>query len=283
VVANSTDPPRRVRKAAAKKIPARPQEPLVIDSHSALLRRRKAMLNALTSEPGRARLLFANPVLAFRDAGVVVSPAIADHILHSLQHPPEVKTQRERLTELLRKALGSAPHPSDPGWLATTVFTQLKVGPLDTAGLEPTYLPAIPEDAQKNLRALLPPRTRPRLPARPTTPAKQALWRIDIGAEVPERPPAKRIPKRLALEQLWFYLPRHDLIRPMLELGIIERSTMPVLSAAAFRKVRSGEQTNGLVDWIQDVSFPATARKPADRAGRPTPPDPAAPPKGPGS
>jgi len=215
------------------------------------------MVKALTSDLDRGRLLFANPALAFKDAGVQLSPAVADHILHTLRHSPETRTRREQLTALLKEQLGVAPHPSDGKWLAGTLFERLGLGPLRTFGHQPAYLPAIPADAEEQLRGLLPPSSRPRLPARAVRARRQALWRLDLDTEVPTLPATKRVPKQVTLEELWFYLGRHELVRPLLELGIIERSTMPVLGATAFRRVKAGEPTNGFVDWIDDVSFPS--------------------------
>jgi hypothetical protein len=236
---------------------------LRIDNHRALLGMRRQMLSALTRDPGASRMLFANPVLAFRDVGVTITPTIADHIRHVVSHPPRVRTERERLTEKLKEALGTDPHPSKPVWLASIVFDQLGVPPLETAGHEPVYVPALGAGAEERLRALLPPPTRRRIPGVVVPPRPvPGVWRLDLDAAGPELqvstdPP----PGKLSLDELWFYRGRHDLVDDLLRLGIIEKSALPVLGPATYRKVKDGALTNGLIDWVDSVRFPRSARQ----------------------
>lgn len=232
-------------------------------------------------------MLFANASLAFKDAGVDLSPAISNHLLHTVRQSKSATTQRERLTEQLQKALGEKPRPSDPGWLATTVFTKLKVKALDTAGHEPTYEPSIPEVVQERLRKHLAPASRPRLPARTSgqPAAPPVLFRLDLDAPVPQLDPAKKTPKALPLPQLWFYLGAHDLVRPLLELGILEVSVMATLTREQYEQVRAGRKTGGFLDWVNTVSFPddklgrrhiATGSDPEKVPAKKTPPKKAA-------
>lgn len=234
---------------------------LTIDSHRALIARRQDMLTKLTSDPAASRMLLANPVQAFRDAGVTISPAIADHVLHSVRHPPRVQTERERLTAKLREALQVEPHPSQPGWLAAIVFGQLEVKPLQTDGLEPAYLPLVNPEAEKRLRRLLPPRSRPRKPGiRTPPPARPGVWRLNLETPPPDLPVAAGPPPpELTLPDLWFYRARHDLIPELLRLGIIEVSAIPMLSPATYRRVKNGALTNGLLDWVDEIKFSESA------------------------
>jgi hypothetical protein len=220
------------------------------------------MVAALTSDPDRARLLFANPALAFREAGVTLSPAIANHITHAIQQPPRVRTRREELTAQLTKALGEAPKPSDPAWTAKTLFDTLKVAPLEVAGQAPTYLPVIPADALDRLRALLPQGNR--VAARPTraSAAPVPVWRLDLEAAVPDLPQAGNRPKTVSLPELWFYLGNHELVHPLLELGILQVSVLRVLTREEFAKVRDREITPGFIGWINAVEFPRQRKAP---------------------
>ncbi len=246
--------------------PAAGPPALKITTHRALVGERTTIIAALAADPRSARMLAANPALALRAVGVQLSPAIADHILHAVQQPAEVRSRRAELAAALTKDLGVAPHPSDPARLAEILFGALHLHPLATAGRQPTYVPTIPEASQDRLRALLPNPDR-RLPARtaPTAPSTRPppVWRLDPGAPVPALPRARFRPKRVTLPELWFYLPSHELVRPLLELGILEVSVMPVLPPDAFAKVRDGGQTGGLTDWIQSVTFPRGSRKAA--------------------
>jgi hypothetical protein len=240
----------------------------VVRTESDLIRQRTAMVRALTVRPEVARLLLANPVLAFRDVGVTISPAVATHILHAVRHPASVRAERQLLTDELRAALTAAPRPTDPEWLATALFTQLKVTPLVTKGRQPTYLAAIPADARLRLHALLPRRRRHRLPTGPDTGAtatrRQPLRRLDLDAPVVECPVARTAPTRVSLEQLWFYRGAHDLVRPLLRLGIIEHNALPLLGAAAYRKARSGERPYDLLRWIDHIGWPENPRSRRD-------------------
>lgn len=249
--------PRKARAAAAK--PARPDASTLIhvDSHRALLRERSAMVEALSKRPELLPLLLANPVLAFRDAGVRFAPAIASHVLHALQYPPAVRAELTELTDQLHAALDELPKPKNPAWLAGAVFDRLEVAPLRTSGLRPAYVSATPPDARARLEALLPQRERMVLPDVPEGAARrQPLMRLDLDAPLVDCPPAKTRPKTLTLEALWFYRGRHELIRPLLRLGVIQSSGMPFLGAESYRKAKSGERPNALVGWVEQVSFP---------------------------
>jgi hypothetical protein len=243
----------------------RPSAPprLTIDSHRLLAARRKAVIDALVTDPARGRLLFANASLAFKDAGIDLSPDIADHVLHTLRQSAAATTRRGRLTAQLKEALGVVPHPSDPSWLATTLFERLGLSPLATKGHDAVYQPAIPAEVEERLRAHLPPASRPRLPARGTTTAPHTIpWRLDLDAPVPVLPKARRAPKAVTLDDLWFYLDVHELVRPLLELGILEVSVLPTLTRSQYEAVKAGRPTGGFLDWVDAVSFPEERIRP---------------------
>lgn len=239
-----------------------PSTPLSITSHRDLIGKRTAMVAALTSDPDRARLLFANPALAFREAGVTLSPAIANHITHAIQQPPRVRTRREELTAMLTKALGEAPRPSDPEWTATTLFDSLKVAPLQVAGHEPAYIPAVPADSLDRLRGLLPQGDRVAARPVPASTAPVPVWRLDLEAAVPQLPRARRRPRKVSLPELWFYLGKHELVHPLLELGILQVSVMRVLTREEYAKVRDREIAPGFIGWIDTVEFPRQRKAP---------------------
>ena len=239
-------------------IPAKPA-PIVVSSHRSLLAKRDAMVAALQAKPELLPLLAANPVLAFRDAGVTISPEVASHVLHALQYPPAVRAERDRLIKELQEGLGEAPRPRDATWLAVTVFEKLKVAPLETRGRQPAYVSAIPDDARERLQALLPDRPRVQLPSRPGSHRPEPLRRLDLNAPLVEIPKAAKRPKTLSLEALWFYRGAHRLVPSLLRLGVIESGGLPFLGADGYRKVKSGERPNPLVGWVDDVKFPPPA------------------------
>jgi hypothetical protein len=254
--------PKKAAPAAKPPTPAKPA-PIVVDSHRALLLKRDAMVAAIAAHPELLPLLAANPVLAFRDAGVKISPDIATHVLHALQYPPAVREERDRLIKQLRKPLGGVPRPRDPTWLADVVFGRLKVSPLQTSGHSPTYVSATPDDARKRIEALLPKRPRVEVPPLPEgSKARQPIRRLDLDAPTVDLPVAARRPKTLTLEALWFYRGSHELVTPLLRLGVIESSGLPFLGADSYRKLKSGERPNALVSWVQQVQFPPPKKRP---------------------
>ncbi len=237
---------------------------LKIDSHRLLLAKRSAIIDALVEDPDRGKLLFANAALAFKDSGVQLSPAISNHVLHTVRQSAAATTRREQLTTQLRDALGVVPKPSDTEWLAKTLFTKLKVAPLVTRGHQRVYQPAVPVDIQAKLRTHLAPSTRPRLAARGTAAAPTPPpWRLDLDAKLPKLNEARSTPKALTLEDLWFYLDSHELVRPILELAILERSVMPTLTREQYDAVKAGKPTGGFIDWIDSVTFPDERLRPA--------------------
>ena len=184
-------------------------------------------------------------------------------MLHTVRQSAAATTRRERLIAQLRKSLGVVPHPSDPSWLATTLFTRLELTPLATKGHDAVYQPAIPADIEETLRGHLPPASRPRLPARGSTTPRKIPWRLDLDSVVPALPSARKAPSAVALDELWFYLDAHELVRPLLELGILEVSVLPTLTRTQYEAVKAGKPTGGFLDWVDSVTFPEERVRPS--------------------
>jgi TnpA family transposase len=79
---------------------------------------------------------------------------------------------------------------------------------------------------------------------------------MDLDAPLPSLKPAKKAPKTISLETLYFYKDSHPLARDLLELGIIERRSFPIHSADSYRKIKTGEKPNAFHSWIKALRFP---------------------------
>ncbi|HLA42197.1 MAG TPA: hypothetical protein VJZ27_02110, partial [Aggregatilineales bacterium] len=131
-------------------------EPVHIDQHNVLLTQQPEFFQRFNENPNIASLLFVNPVLAFREAGITMSPEIARHVLRSVYQPKHVRDRLAVLETKLKEALGEMPRPHDPEWAATFLFEKLKLPPLDTTGVEPVYLPSRAAEAIAKLNARRP-------------------------------------------------------------------------------------------------------------------------------
>ncbi|HUP69061.1 MAG TPA: hypothetical protein VM142_04510 [Acidimicrobiales bacterium] len=241
-------------------------KPLEVKTHRALVAKRRQIIAAVAGKPELLPLLAINPVLVFKEVGVDLSPEMSDHVLRSLQHPPAIRAERERLVAELREELGEAPSPNDPAWVAQWLFTTLEVAPLRTDGARPAYVSAIPPDALERLQTL----RRSRRSAdrsffagpvddggrgAPLIRLPDSVLRLDLEVPVPALPPADGPPDEVTLEALWFYRDAHPSVPPMLRLGIIERSAVPIFSPDGYRKAKTGERPSQLLRWIKDVRF----------------------------
>lgn len=264
-------PDREVRAARAKQDSVRRREvrprtpgPLRVTTHRSLLLRRDEICKRFNERPDIARLLILNPALAFKEVGVELSPQMRDHVLRSMRLSPSAAKRLDELEASLRRQLREAPRPTDAEWLARTLFTKLKVKPLATAGLEPPYTPALDAATVARLQTLLP---QPRTPIMASPPlgggmtisvaaTGNTISRIDIGAPVPRLQPARRAPKRLDLPTLFFYAESHPLVRDLLELGVLQASTIPVHTASRFRNAKTGVATPPVLAWVSAIRFP---------------------------
>jgi len=242
-----------------------------------LIKYRRQIAARLRADPTAMRLLIINPVQAMRDVGVRIAPRVANHILHTVQYPPAVRAQKTRLTHELTAALGGKPHPTDPEWLAYTLFVQLKIPPVRTADATPAYKAGLEPTEVRGIQSLLPTRGvtvdgTPQDPEHPVyAPATVPLAcqpntveMLDLDAPVPSLPPAPA-PASLSLTELWFYKQANPVIRQLLRLGIIENSGVALHGPVNYRQIRAGNMPNDFLQWISEVRIPGRATPKAGR------------------
>ena len=243
---NSADPPRILK----------------IDSHSGLADARQEIANRLQANPAIAQLLLINPVCAFKDVGIEVSPAIAAHILHTMQSSSDSAAQRKQLTAAIKAGKAGAPKPLDPRWVARFLFEELKLKPLETDGAAPVYLPTIDPARNAAFLATLPQfNTSAPLPhpdhgttfSYPTISA--GVRHLDLNSPAPVLPAATGSPDEVDLTALYFYKDFDPRANNLLQLGILETQTFQISSADTYRKVKSGEIPNPWGDWISNITF----------------------------
>jgi hypothetical protein len=266
--------PARPGRIGAPPVAAVSFEPLAIDSHRALVVKQREIAARVDAAPELALMLFINPVLAFERMGVKLSPEMAHHVLHAIQHPRALRTRRDELEASLREALGEPAQPTDPTWNWHLLFDLRKLAPLAIGDAVPVYRPPLGQQESAKLHALRPPGTnrypQPRLlPPRNrvgSVPWKESLRRIDLDAPAPALPQADRVPERVPLEDLWFYKDLDPVVRDALELGVIQRRAFPVHSPDSFRQILEGSKTNAFRLWITSIRFkggPETPEEPA--------------------
>jgi hypothetical protein len=248
-----------------------PGEILVIDDERGLITQGRAIIDRLRANPQSMRMLIINPVMAFADAGIKLTPSVANHVLHAVQYPPDVRAERTRLEQELKELLGRSPRPADSRWLADTVFGQLRVRPLDVDGASPVYRPSLDAETVARLVALLP--TRGVVTVEPTAEGASApapapaplsfeprsLRLLDLEAPVPAFPPAATTPTELTLVDLWFYKDSGPGLRQLLDLGILINSGVAIYPASEYRKIRDGQAQGELLSWISAVRIPVGA------------------------
>ncbi len=225
----------------------------------------------LNARPELAAMLFINPVLAMKEAGVKLSRPVTHHILSRLRHRPAMRERREKLEARLREALGEVPRPNNPAWLSQTLFEKLQLPPLDTRNLTPRYKPAHDADTEKRLQALRPRRTHryPRLSSRPQHTGQLSMQavpppsarRLDLAADIPRPGPARHPPKRLSLEALYFYKDSNPIARDLLELAIIQRRGLRLHSRYSYRLIKEGKRRNVFRRWFRKVTLPEPESK----------------------
>ncbi|MDQ5819958.1 MAG: hypothetical protein M3540_00760, partial [Actinomycetota bacterium] len=169
-------------------------------------------------------MMVINPVAALAEVGVELSPAVGTHVLHALQHPPELRKRRQELVKRLRKALdGERPNPRDPRWLSETLFDKLGLEPLSTRSRKPVFKPALNQERLDRLERRRPELRRAELPrvegglVLTVAPWRGAFRRLDLEAPVPEVPHARTKPSRVSLSDLWFYKDSSPVARDLLE------------------------------------------------------------------
>lgn len=258
--------PRRGKKTSStsgsKKKSPPDFEPLHLTTHRDLIDRQPELFQRFNDHPELANLLLINPVLAFKEVGVTMSREIAHHVLHTRQHPPRQRQRRDELEAKLTEALGEKPQPENEAWNSRLLFKLLKLKPLATRGRRPEYQAPMNTDAIKRLEALRPKRQRRDKTDRQSGSFirvnidRPAVRRLDLSAELPKLKPAKRPPKTVSLNTLYFYKDSHPLVRDVLELGMIKARSFPVHSGDSYRQIKSGKKRNAFRTWISSVRFP---------------------------
>jgi hypothetical protein len=259
-VAKEKPAAKRVKPVAkakpAVKAPAKATT-LHVDSHRALVGKQRKIVKALEAHPDLLPLLAVNPLEAFHEAGITFSPKMADHVVDTIHLPPRLREERDQLRDMLTEALGEDPRPTSPTWLVRALFRLLDVTPLNTTGREPVYRSTIDAQAADRLAALIKPyhRAESRAAGVPITPSRRSVGLLDLDAPVPDLPAAAKQPAQVTLPELWFYRDAHELVRPLLRLGIIYSSGIRVVPKAAYRRIREGKQRNQLASWVRSVTF----------------------------
>jgi hypothetical protein len=247
--------------------PQQPVEPggklpvLDIKSHRELAVAQQEIVNRLQANPDIARLLLINPVCAFQDIGVKVSPDIAKHILVTLQNSSETNARREALETSLKDIAGGRPHPLDPPWVAKFLFQKLQLKPLDTTGATPVYKPTVdPALAARQVASIPKLNTAPKLPHpdhgtafvfQSITPGVRNL---DLDTPAPKLPEARETPATVDVTTLYFYKDVDQHAHDLLELGIIESQSFQISTPDTYRKIKSGKVPNPW-GWISDITF----------------------------
>lgn len=237
--------------------------PLRIDSHRALAARQNVLAERVRANPELSVMLLINPVLAFRELGVELSPEMASHVLHAIQHPPGLRSRRDELEQSLKKALGEPALPTDPAWNARLLFLLRKLKPLAIDATKPAYTPPLGQVEAQKLNDLRPkggmrypkPRLLAPMARVGSVPWKESLRRLDLKAPAPTLPAADVAPDTVPLEDLWFYKDLDPVVHDALELGVIQRRAFPIHSPDSFRKVMSGEKPNAFRKWVKSVRF----------------------------
>lgn len=238
-------------------------DPLSLNTHRDLIRYQREIAARVAAEPQLSVMLLINPVLALERLGVKMSPEIAHHVLHTIQHPKALRDRRDVLEAKLKKALRELPRPTDPVWNAHLLFDLSKLAPLEIGDHTPVYKPPLGEAESQKLHGLRPVGTKrypqPRLLAQRSrvgsVPWKESLRRIDLDAPGPPLPKAATKPKEVPLEDLWFYKDLDELVHDALELGLIQRRAFPIHSPDSFRQILEGKKANPFRIWTRRMAF----------------------------
>jgi hypothetical protein len=115
----------------------RSNEPIRIETHRELRGNIRRICERFNADPGLARLLLVNPVLAFEDAGVELTPELKEHIINRLRFPPKLVERLARLEAEIREELQSlgidAALPLSAEQRAKVLFDVLKLSPVPAA------------------------------------------------------------------------------------------------------------------------------------------------------
>ena len=235
----------------------------VISTHRRLAGFQQEIFKRLNANPQLAALMLINPALVLQDIGFKPSRKITHHLLHTLQHPPQLRQRREQLEQKLTQALQEKPRPNDAKWASNFLFVKLQIQPLNTQGQIPLYSEPIDSQSMGQLQALRPKPRGQRYQeaaadgtAIALIPAPVRARRLDLDAVLPELQSTDEILDLIVLETLYFYKDEHPLVRDVLELGIIQQQGFPIQTADSYRRIKKGERSNVFHSWINEVRFP---------------------------
>jgi hypothetical protein len=246
-------------KATQALRPPEARERLAIQSHRNLVGSSRAIAERVNADPEFSVMFLINPVLALERYGVELSAEIKRHILHTLQHPAALRTRRDELEAKLREELGEAPKTDDEAWLARLLFERLRLQPLEIGAAKPVYMPPLNAEILKQL-ALERPNGKKRYPGPrlikvrsfvSTSPARDAMRRLDLYAKPPQLPTAATAPATIRLVDVWFYKEANPLVRDVLEYGLLQKRGFPFHSPDSFRQIAEGRKTNAFRIWVR--------------------------------
>ncbi len=239
------------------------EPPPTIQSREELAAAAAKIVARLNRNPELAKAMLLNPAAAIQETGYKLAPEVFGHILRTVRHSKATAARRAELEARLEKELGEPPQPLDSDWLKRILFERLRVPPLDTGGREPVYREAISGSLRERLEKFRPRlrRTSVKTPkplhgvAIQTDLTHRWPGRFDLEAELGDLPRAAAPPERVDLNTLYFYKDSHPLVRDLIELAVIQRSSFPLHTPESYRKVRSGEKPSPLRTWITGVRF----------------------------
>jgi len=262
----ATDIHDHVGKIDLDTLPEGILDPIHITEHDMLLKQQDRLFRRFNENTALSRLLLVNPVLAFKEAGITMTPEIARHVMRSVYQPTRVRNRLAELVIKLKETLGGLPKPDDAGWNARLLFEILQLDALDTGGLQPIYHAPRSAVAIKKLNE-----RRPRAKSRYDVPGRhfrgggmalsgpyQAppdLRQLGLDAALPQMPTRDDKPESIPFEELYFYKDQHPDVRDVLEYGILIKRGIPIHSADSFRKIAAGEKENFFHSWISAVRF----------------------------
>lgn len=240
-----------------------PYRPVSIRTHAQLAAKTTAITAQLNNNPDLAAAMLINPAAAIQEAGYKLAPDIISHVIETVRHSKGAAERMSGLQQKLSKELGETPKPLDSAWLAKVLFDKLKLKPLMTGGVEPKYRQPFQSELLKRLEKFRP--NLRKLTVQTPTPlhgvaikvdlVHKSPLRLDLDAKLPQLKLAQSPPKNVDLNTLYFYKDSHPLVRPLIELALIQRSSFPLHSLDSYRRIRSGQKSNPLRTWVRSVRF----------------------------
>lgn len=253
---------RRVAPVTVKSTFKSTFEKIKVTTHKELASSARVVAGRISETSEFSVMFLANPVLALKEYGVELSPEMRTHVLTSLRHPTAMGQRRQELEENLNKQLGKPPKPNDSEWLAQFVFETRGLPAKAIDKLEPAFRDSFSNKTRERLEAKRP-KQRVRYPNRINAAPRfnlrvrmpdASVRRLDLDAPVPATKTSKTAPKKLSLQQAWFY--KDDpLVRDVVELGQIMQRGFPFKTPAEFRALAKGNRADGFRTFISGIGF----------------------------